>query len=791
MTEVATFSGGPASPPPDTGTNAFWTGSVVTSYNGEVTTVRDQAGKQRRSTVDGLGRLKSVEEMMEWPSTVVYATTSYSYDARGNLKQVNQGSQVRTFSYDGLSRLLTATNPESGSVSYSYDLNSNLLTKTDARPVTTTYTYDELNRVTLRNYSDTTPDVSYVYDPPIQNGKGRLASVTSSVSGYNYTAFDAMGRVTAYNQQTAGQLYTMSATYNKGGLMTTETYPSRKVIETQYDGAGRIAGVKKQSASGFIAGGASSDATNRLQYTAHGGVSVMKLGNGLWEHVNFNSRLQPTQIGLGVSSTSTSVLGLDYGYGTTTNNGNVMSQTITAPGLNVTQSYSYDQVNRLSNATETAASGQTWQQIYGYDVYGNRWVSSGYKPNPTLTPQSQSAFSAANNRIVLAGFNYDLVGNLTSDPTTALNAMVYDAENRQVSYTKASVTTSYAYDGDGRRVKKVDSTGTTVFVYNASGQLVAEYTDVNQSGTVAMSYLTADHLGSTRLVTDASGSVKARHDYLPFGEEIETGIGGRSSVTGYTAVDSTRQRFTSKERDQESGLDYFGARYYSSAQGRFTGVDPISIKRDRLRDPQRLNLYVYVRNNPLAFYDPDGRDLRAGTSKDQAKIKKTLVEIAKREEGRKFLNGLNDKPIDIYVNVGTGLKDQNGRPAYGSVKGGEIIRSKSTGDVLRGDPITVTVDFNKASQDRQENKASKELGGPVIHENVPESDTQLQGHELAHVESQLNRTPDTEATADARINEILSQPVDKNLEKDAEKYVDNLLKPKDQEQKPNQERKKP
>jgi YD repeat-containing protein len=119
-------------------------------------------------------------------------------------------------------------------VSYSYDLNSNLLTKTDARPVTTTYSYDELNRVTLKDYSDTTPDVSYSYDTATK-GVGRLASVSSTVSAYNYTQYDALGRVTQYNQQTANQLYTMSATYNKAGLMATETYPSGKVIKTRFE----------------------------------------------------------------------------------------------------------------------------------------------------------------------------------------------------------------------------------------------------------------------------------------------------------------------------------------------------------------------------------------------------------------------------------------------------------------------------------------------------------------------------------------------------------------------------
>ena len=121
-------------------------------------------------------------------------------------------------------------------------------------------------------------------------------------------------------------------------------------------------------------------------------------------------------------------------------------------------------------------------------------------------------------------------------------------------------------------MKKIVGNDTTVFVYNVAGQLIAEYT----SGTPAAgdtSYLTTDHLGSTRLVTDSGGNVKARYDYLPFGEEIPSSVGSRSSVDGYGGADSTRQKFTQKERDNESGLDYFGARYYSSAQGRFTSAD--------------------------------------------------------------------------------------------------------------------------------------------------------------------------------------------------------------------------
>jgi RHS repeat-associated protein len=86
-------------------------------------------------------------------------------------------------------------------------------------------------------------------------------------------------------------------------------------------------------------------------------------------------------------------------------------------------------------------------------------------------------------------------------------------------------------------------------------------------------YLIADHLSSTRLVTDSQGNVRARHDYLPFGEELQARTGGRTMAQGYNAQDGTRQRFTSKERDTESGLDFVKARHYASIQGRFTSTD--------------------------------------------------------------------------------------------------------------------------------------------------------------------------------------------------------------------------
>ncbi|MGH9557662.1 MAG: RHS repeat-associated core domain-containing protein, partial [Bryobacteraceae bacterium] len=165
---------------------------------------------------------------------------------------------------------------------------------------------------------------------------------------------------------------------------------------------------------------------------------------------------------------------------------------------------------------------------------------------------------------------------------------------------------TYSYDGDGRRVQKVSPAGTWTYVYDPLGNLAAEYGPSTAAGT---QYISADHLGSTRLVTDQNGNAVKCYDYLPFGEELGSGTGGRGSCFGSSAYPSSPDvidnKFTGKPRDSESGLDYFGARYFSAGQGRFTGADePLADQHSG--DPQSWNLYAYVRNNPLKFTDSTG-----------------------------------------------------------------------------------------------------------------------------------------------------------------------------------------
>ncbi|MGB7068229.1 MAG: RHS repeat-associated core domain-containing protein, partial [Pyrinomonadaceae bacterium] len=150
--------------------------------------------------------------------------------------------------------------------------------------------------------------------------------------------------------------------------------------------------------------------------------------------------------------------------------------------------------------------------------------------------------------------------------------------------------------------KKISNTETTIFVYNASGQLVAEYSTA-LAQTQQVSYLTNDHLGSPRVTTNEDGVVTGRKDYSAFGEESFTAQ--RTSSLGYTGGGELRKGYTGYEKDEESGLDFAQARYYSSTHGRYTSVDPLTASAS-IRNPQTFNRYSYVLNSPYKFTDPLG-----------------------------------------------------------------------------------------------------------------------------------------------------------------------------------------
>lgn len=153
---------------------------------------------------------------------------------------------------------------------------------------------------------------------------------------------------------------------------------------------------------------------------------------------------------------------------------------------------------------------------------------------------------------------------------------------------------------------------TTVYAYDAFGNLAAEYgpAEASPCGT-ATCYVTQDHLGSLRLLTDSYGVSQRRYDYLPFGTELLAGTNGRTTGLGYQASpDDVNSKFTGQMRDQEPALDFFNVRYFSGAQGRFQSPDPGNAGADP-SDPQTWNAYAYVNNNPLSYTDPSGMYISA------------------------------------------------------------------------------------------------------------------------------------------------------------------------------------
>lgn len=584
---------------------------TTTNYSGNQTTITDAAGKQRRMTYDALGRLTNV---VEDPSGLNYST-SYGYDALDDLTSVNQGAETRTFTYDSLKRLTSATNPESGTVNYSsYDGVGNLLTKTDARGSTVNYTYDAVNRMLTKSYANNaqnvvwTPPVSYTYDQSgVTNSIGHLTQVLASGrSQTNYGPFDPLGNVRNSSQSTANTLYSFAYTYNLADALTSETYPSGRKVSPDYDSANRVksvTGTWNGSATPYVSG---------ITYAAHGAPSGFSYYNGVSRALLYNNRLQVQENKDTISSQPNVAFQLQYYWGDngnqiTNNNGNLRGELIQNSGIgpyNSWEQFTYDGVNRLQTMRDNGDQGAQSdnERDFAYDQFGNMWVTNNKGFNAPGAMPTANLYNGANR---FNNTNYDASGNPLSING---DAVAYDAEGRMAQLTASAslggATMTYIYDGEGHRVEKmVNGAAQTVYAYDAQGQLVAEYAaSATAAAQCQTCYLSTDHLGSIRMVTDQGGNVVARHDYLPFGDEI-IGTAGRSSLWG--ASDNVDQKFTGKERDQESGLDFFGARYYGSALGRFMSPDEPFADQEPT-DPQSWNLYSYVRSNPLSDVDPTG-----------------------------------------------------------------------------------------------------------------------------------------------------------------------------------------
>jgi RHS repeat-associated protein len=500
--------------------NPSYTTTVQTTYEGEVTTATDQAGKQRRQITDALGRVIRVDEPNSSGNLGTTGSpnqlTAYVYDVLNNLVKITQGSQERYFKYDSLSRLIRERQVEQVTNS-SYNLSDSLTGNSswtrkleyntaglvtniyDARGVQASFSYDGLNRLTLIDYSDSTPDARYYYDsqtlpsgaPSYTHGyaNGRLIAMTygssSSITG-NYFGYDNMGRVNVQKQVTGSNTYSLSYSYNLAGMLATETYPTGRVLTNSYDNAGRLS---------QISDGTTSFASS-VTYAASGAMLSETWGNGAVRSVAYNNALQVSQVKLKQSSSGSELQRYDYLYGQVTqsngsvdkskNNGQIgrIDGVINGSGTKEwEQRFSYDELGRLSLAAEYqqgTGSTPSWQQEFTYDRYGNRFQSGSNNFGVAFTPVVSGDITASTNRFITSGstpVTYDNGGNITQDAKFRFMNYTYDANGRQISVaaTNSDLSQTSVYDCAGQRVQTTSNGVTRTMVYDIFGQLVADY----------------------------------------------------------------------------------------------------------------------------------------------------------------------------------------------------------------------------------------------------------------------------------------------------------------------------
>lgn len=412
-----------------------------------------------------------------------------------------------------------------------------------------------------------------------------------------------------HTQSIGSESYLQEYGYNLAGQLTSQTYPSGRVMEYGIDDFGRLSGVEDGDRE-YVTG---------VTYNSQGLLSQINLGNGTHETFSYNDRFQMTSQSLIKSSTV--LQRYDYGYGqidgsgdldVTKNNGQLgRIEGYIGAAKQWTQKFSYDSIGRLKQAEERRGdtNALTYKQTFDFDRFGNMYRKTASNPttgqaNPLpYTPIEDSDINRATNRFA-SGTTYDEAGQVVVDNKFREMGFGYDANGRMVKATKHNQPDAWTvYDALGNRVATKINDVWQLMVYDAFGKLIAEYGMAAESSG-GVKYIQQDWQGSVRTVANGNGHVIARTDHQAFGEEIGIGIGLRKIEHGYTADKAARQGYGLTENDQ-TGLNHTWFRKNENRAGRWTSPDPYKGSMS-LGAPQSFNRYAYVVNQPTNFVDPSG-----------------------------------------------------------------------------------------------------------------------------------------------------------------------------------------
>ena len=430
------------------------------------------------------------------------------------------------------------------------------------------------------------------------NGIGRLCRIETPKVSTNYQ-YDKLGNTSKELKTIDLVDYLTQTTYNYQNAPSSLTYPDGTQVGYSYNAGGNIESVTKNGAN----------LVTNIDYSPLGQVSRVVLANGVTTQNTYNQNaLYRLTAKLTINAQHQNLQNLAYTYDAVGNITDVNDTSQT--NASKLAHYEYDSLYRLTRATISNSgngAGTNYIKTFTYDRIGNitnksdlgAYLYQGNVGNNYTNPHAVTSIAGI-------AVSYDRNGNVTNDGRGL--TLDWDYNDRLLSSTKNNVVTNYVYDFSGNRAMKVvgsaitiypsdyfelDATGTTKHIY-AGSELVA--TIESDNNTETLYYPHSDHLGGSSVITDSAGAMVQLLDYYPFGEtRIDRNFAG-------STVDESH-KFTGQELDEDSGLYYYGARYYSPTIGRFLSQDPAS---GDLANPQTLNKYSYVLNNPLRYTDPTG-----------------------------------------------------------------------------------------------------------------------------------------------------------------------------------------
>jgi RHS repeat-associated protein len=484
-----------------------------------------------------------------------------------------------------------------------------------------------------------TPDAGIVIDTTT-NQFGRLTRMGNGLYRF-INQYDDLGRATAVQHVMENVSYVYEATFGyanrapvppePGNLVATMTFPDGETVAYGYDSAGG-----QSSITATPAGAAPSSSPNivsQILRNERGQTTEVDYGNGAVQYHCYNDGktcggVQQLNTDLRLSEISTALNGILQQYTYLFDpNGNVTS--VADVNGDATSTYCYDSLDRLTSGGPNCLSGQTlWN--FGYDDFGNLTSKDGISQTYIWGTHRLGCVGGSCPASGLTQ-NYDANGNMISRSDGL--AITWTAENMPafVSGGAAATSTEKYFLGEALW-KKVQGGVVTYFLpsMRVEDGLARKYfgTFAERSTDGTLKFYQSDHLGSATLVTDANGNVIRRASYQPFGEDRAVPIAQFSPATGL------RHEFNFKEQEQDgSGFYDYGARVYDPATGRWLSADSVT--------SDGLNRYAYVRNNPLKYTDPSGRETQQTQSVFTDDYGNVIAVIPNNNGGKRESNETN------------------------------------------------------------------------------------------------------------------------------------------------------